>query len=292
MKIEQLTPSNFVNEYYKPGLGSMRYSLAGVSARVGPDPEHLTNDPLIRARLDRALASSDHAADLQYQWMSHQRLEPLRRQGVMTADNVVDRSVTALYDNVDSMRRLSPSNPRHQDASALLDALMPLGPGVITGQKFEEEHSAVNVLLRRLDNDFQPLVQRLGLEPFVEELREANQTYARELSSLNNAGVPHSQVNAAFEVAKNDFFAVILTIWAVYLDDQELRNKILAPVHEQHERLRIHYQTRKSAPRVNPQSGELLDDETTTISEAELILDRELPALHPVEDPRPQPTDA
>lgn len=290
MKIENLSPADVIANYYKPTLGSMRYSLAGVSARVGPDPDQLTNDPLLRARIDRALVSGEEAADLQFQWMSKQRLEPLRRQGVMNADNVVDRAISALYDAADTPRKLSPTNPRHQDAEALLSQLMPLGPGVITSLRFEDEHSTVNVMLRRLDTEFLPLVQRLGLEPYVEELRDANQIYARELSSLDNTGITYTQVTDANQIAKDDFFAVIITIWALFLDDQPLRNKILAPIHEQNERLRLYYQNRKKTPRVDPGSGEILDDDESTTSEAELILNRQLPELSDMPVTETQPT--
>lgn len=288
MKIENLSTADIIANYYKPTLGSMRYSLAGVSARVGPGL--LIDEPLIRARIDRALASSEEAADLQFQWMSKQRLEPLRRQGVMNADNVVDRAISALYDAADTPRKLSPTNPRHQDAEALLSQLMPLGPGVITSLRFEDEHSAVNVMLRRLDTEFLPIVQRLSLEPYIEELREANQIYARELSSLDNTGITHAQVTDASQIAKDDFFAVILTVWALFLDDKPLRNQILAPIHEQNERLRLYYQNRKKTPRVDPGSGEILDDNENTTSEAELILNRQLPDLSAMPTPEAQPT--
>ncbi len=288
MKIENLSTADIIANYYKPTLGSMRYSLAGVSARVGPGL--LIDEPLIRARIDRALASSEEAADLQFQWMSKQRLEPLRRQGVMNADNVVDRAISALYDAADTPRKLSPTNPRHQDAEALLSQLMPLGPGVITSLRFEDEHSAVNVMLRRLDTEFLPIVQRLSLEPYIEELREANQIYARELSSLDNTGITHAQVTDASQIAKDDFFAVILTVWALFLDDKSLRNQILAPIHEQNERLRLYYQNRKKTPRVDPGSGEILDDDENTTSEAELILNRQLPDLSAMPTPEAQPS--
>lgn len=277
MKIEKLSPADVIAHYYKPTLGSMRYSLAGVSARVGPGL--LTDDPLLRARLDRALTSSDHAADLQYQWMSKQRLEPLRRQGVMNADNVIDRAISAVFEAADTNRKLSAANPRHQDADELLRNLMPHGPGIITSLRFEDEHSAVNVMLRRLDTEFLPIVQRLALEPYVEELRAANLSYAHELSSLNNTGITYDQVTAANQIAKDDFFTVVLTAWSLFVDDPTLRNQLLAPIHEQHERLRLYYQNRKKTPRVDPNSGEILNDDETTTSEAELILDRHLPEL-------------
>lgn len=271
-KLHALTPSELFAPYYKPPIGSMRYSLQLVSKLVGPGL--LVDDPQLRQRIDATVALVEDAARLQFQWISHQRKDAMRREGVMEADSAADRALGALSDMFKGFLRLPPSNPRHQAAQRLVDLTMPRGVGVITSQRFELQHASTDLVLEILDNEGLSDIQLLNLEPFVDEIRDANHTYGEHLSSLDNTGVTHPEVKAATRVALDSFFGTVITIWSHSLDALDTRRKLLAPIYEQNERIRAYYKNKKSTPRVDPKSGEFLEgEEDSAENEAELVLD-------------------
>lgn len=272
-KLESLTPSDLLAPYYKPTIGSIRFSLSKVSELVGAAPHHVTDDPQLRAQIDLAVEKTEDAARLQFQWTSHNRLEPMRRENVMNADNAADRAVSALFDAINLYRRMDPSLPLFQAADGLLKLLLPEGVSAITFLQFEDQHAATDMLLEQADGPGAAAVQMLNIGPFAEMLRDANRVYGEHLSSLDNTGVTYKQVQAAYRVALNEFFGVVLIAWSNNLATPETRNKVLAPIHEQNVRLRAHYRRKKAAPRVDPKTGEFSDASDDGPSEAELILD-------------------
>lgn len=287
-KLNALTPSDLFAPYYKPPIGSMSYSLQLVSKRVGPGL--LIDDPQLRQRIDATVTLVEKAARLQFQWISHQRKDAMRREGVMEADNVADRTLGALSDMLKGNLRMSATNPRHQAAERLTQLIIPRGVGVITSQRFELQYTSTDVVLELLHTTGLADIQLLGLEPFVEEIHEANRIYGEHLSSLDNTGVTHPEVKAATLIARDSFFGVVLTIWSNFLDDTHTRNTLLAPIYEQNERIRTYYQSKSKSPHIDPTSGELLEgDDDSAEHEAELVLD--MTPNTPVEDPAEDPVN-
>lgn len=285
-KLHELTPSELFAPYYKPPIGSIRYSLQLMSKLIGPDL--LVDEPQLRQRIDTTVALIENAARLQFQWISHQRKDAMRREGVMEADNDADRALGALSDMFKGFLRLPAGNPRHQAAERLSQLIMPRSVGVITSQRFELQYSSTDLALEILDNDGLAHVQLLNLEPFVDDIREANRTYGDHLSSLDNTGVTHPEVKAATRTALDSFFGVIITVWSHYLDAPDTRKKLLAPIYEQNERIRAFYKNKKKTPRIDPKSGEVLEgDEDSAENAAELVLDMtpNTPIEAPVQDP-------
>lgn len=273
-KLKALTPSEVFAPYYKPPIGSIRFSLNLVSQMVGAAADQVVDDAQLRARIDDAVDKTEEAARLQFQWTSHQRLDSMRREGVMEADNAADRALSALYTQAEGNLKLSPSNVRHQAAERLLALVMPRGVGVITSQRFEMQHTSTDIIMEQLDGPGRADVQVLGLEPFVEELREANRVYGEHLSSLDNVGVTHPEVKAAYRAALDAFFGVVMTVWSNYLERPETRNQLLAPVYEQNERIRAYIRSRKKTPRVDSKTGEFIEEEEGAAeTEAESVLD-------------------
>ncbi|MFU8807304.1 MAG: DUF6261 family protein [Bradymonadaceae bacterium] len=260
-KLETLTAAELLSALYKPTIGSIRFSLGQVTKMVGPAPNHIVDDPLVRIRLDRAIGHIEAANEVRFQWESKKRHEPLRRRGAAEADNVADRAMRNLYDSIESFIRLSPSNPLHRTATELRHMVMPEGVGVITTKRFEDQHSATDVVLRILDTDGAPAVQALNLEPFVEEVRAANRAYGEALISRETEGVTYDQVQAAYSEALNSFFGVVLAIWNGYFDDGATRNQLLQPIYEQNVRFQRYYRRRSTAPQVDPATGEFIDPE-------------------------------
>lgn len=266
-KSNALNLTDVVAGYYKPTAASIAFSLALLSQLLGPDPDHILDDPLLQDRVDDALQKANIATSLAFDWDAHQRLDLLKRTDAREVDNTTDRAVSALYNAIDNYRASGPGDPEYDIADNLLQAVMPHGVKVITGKRFEEQFAAVTNLIHRLDTTGKAAVDALNVNHFVEKLRELNDQYGQAITSTGNTGITHSQVQQALTEAQEAFALVILTIWTLYPyeQDRETRNKLLAPIHEQNGRFRQHYARRRSAPLVDPKTGEFTDSDDSAL---------------------------
>lgn len=265
-KTNALNLPDILNGYYKPTPGSIAFSMSIVAKMIGPDAHHLIDDVVLANRVNDALTKANEATDLGYEWDAHQRLDLMQRTDAREADNQTDRAVTTLYKAIDNYRLLGPGDAEYDLADKLINLVMPKGVGVITNKRFEEQHAAVNNLLTRLDGPGKNAVIELNVEHFVEKLRELNIEYGQKLTSTNNTGITHQQVKNANALALEAFALVVMTVWSTLPseEDRPLRNKLLAPIHEQNGRFRQHYARKKLAPNVNEKTGEFADTDDTT----------------------------
>ncbi len=267
-KSNALNLTDVVAGYYKPTAASIAFSLALLSQLLGPDPDHILDDPLLQDRVDDALQKANIALPLVFQWETKQRLELMRRTGANDADNLTDRAVTSLYNAADNFRSMGPDAPLYKTADNLINLIMPQGVKPITSQRYENQYATINIILSLLDGPGKPAVEALNLQPFVEHLRDLNQQYGQSLTSTGNTGITYNEVQQATLTAQEAYALVILTIWTrfPFEQDRTLRNKLLAPIHEQNGRFRQHYARKSTPPRVDPQTGEFSDEEEDTLA--------------------------
>lgn len=285
-KTNALNLSDILAGYYKPTPGSMAFSLAIMATLLGPDPHHITDDPLLTDRVNDALQKANHATSLTFDWDANQRLDLMHRTGAREADNAADRAVSALYNAIDNYRQSGPGDPEYDIADKLLKTVMPQGVQFITGRRFEDQFGAVNSLLDRLDNAGKAAVDTLKVNHFVEKLRTANHEYGQLLTSTGNTGLTHAEVLQATTLAQEATSLVIITVWSLYPfeQDREIRNKLLAPIHEQNGRFRAHYARKKKAPKVDAKTGEFTDaEETDPVNYADSNIYPHLPGGFPNE---------
>ncbi|MBA2663543.1 MAG: hypothetical protein H0U74_14740 [Bradymonadaceae bacterium] len=258
--MEQLRISDLFAHYYKPTEGSMKYSLGQLDLMLSPGPRKLIDDWSLAERVADAFGLVTVASEKRFAWRNRQRVQPLRREGAVQADNDLDHSISGFNDQLLSFEKLPVGHPLRLCARELRLAVLPLGVFPITSLPFEEQHAATNVLLGKLASEFVDQVQTLNLGPFVENIAMRNQVYGESLSSLGQPGVTYDQVQIAYRAALDGFFTVVLTIWHNHLHDPEARASLLAPINEQNLRISRHYRRRNTVPRIDPNTGEIVDD--------------------------------
>lgn len=286
--LETLKTSDIIDHFYKPGVGAGLYALKQVKAALGG----LASDPpdWVTSRVDTALQKFTGARTTKYDWDNTKKNAPLRRKGAAQADNRVDRAVSAVFDTAAAYRNFDKSSEQYKLANELLDGCLPDGVFPVTSARYEEQHSKVNELLERLRGEFSENVDKLHLSLFVDNLEKANADYGAKLTSLNNPAVTFDQVQAAEGQAVESYFQVIVVIWAAYIDDPTTRNKLLAPIEEQNERIARYYKRRGSVPDVDPNTGDVVSgDEPSAGDNTPATNDATTPATDGANDPVVEP---
>lgn len=247
--------------YRQPTSGAMLFALGGVQAILagqGGQPARV-NNPGLRALVDDALQLNTRSRTLEFDWRNQRRLVPLQRKGIGALDAKLDRAISQLYAAIANWADLQVDVPQKALGAALLQAIFPEGVYVITSLRYEDENAAVNELLERLNTEFAPTIVQLALEPFVAQVEALNADYGARLSGVDPTRVTYDQVQQAYQAGLNAYLVVTLRIWNDYLADDATRNLLLAPIQEQDARVSAYYKRRRSAPEVDPQTGEVLD---------------------------------
>lgn len=266
-------------QYYKPTEGSMSFSLRQVDQLIGPVPDPppddgrlhpIVDDPQLQARVDAAHDKIDQASRLMVAWKSRkQNKAPNKGEGAVEADNAVDSSLGALHEHLTSYLRLSADHPLSQLAAELKGELLAGGVAPFTLMAFEDQHKAIEILVDTLVTEYPEHIRQLGLKPFVDELSANNDLLGRRLEQRDSGRVSWDQVSAARNVAREAFFAVVLTIWNNYLDNPDIRHQLLGPIEEQNDQLRRYYKRHSVEPDVDPDTGKFVDEDEPTPQPAE-----------------------
>jgi hypothetical protein len=150
---------------------------------------------------------------------------------------------------------------------------------VTTSLRYEDQKAAVDELIERMRTEFAAEIVKLALEPFVAQLELVNADYGARLSGVKTNAVTYDQVQQAHRAGLHAYFKVILHIWNDYIDDPETRAKLLAPIDEQDARVSAYYRRSGVAPEVDPETGEILDeDELDASADAPVVVDAPVPA--------------
>lgn len=243
-------------DYYKVSTGSRLYSLRQVRQRLqGVDKPRLLD------RVERAIQANEEAARLNYDWRMRKRQKPLGRKGAAEVDAKVDKMLSAIHSAIEGYLVFDDQPALVEAATALKTAVFPEGVYPISSIKYEDQHAATNELLGRLDGELDAHVATLNLQPHVDRLRKLNQEFGRALASSGQGQLSFDKVEAARRAGSNAFHVVIATILGDYAEDLETLARLLGPIEEQNERARMYYKRRGTMPHVDPDTGELVEDD-------------------------------
>jgi hypothetical protein len=116
----------------------------------------------------------------------------------------------------------------------------------------------VKAIVAKLQGELAPLVAKLGLKLNVDRLVKLAQQYDDALKAVDS--IDFGMVKAAREAGQNNLLRLVAKVLGTY-DDPEgehviRRNALLAPVLKQNEAISQHIRARRSAPDVDPKTGE------------------------------------
>lgn len=229
----------------------------------------------IEALAAEAIAWDEKTYALEQRWATKRRsgkpsAKQLRDQNaVQQLDIRLDKALTALRDAGEALTRGADEVEDKDliaDVESFLHAIFPNGVAAVTSAAYDVELVAVKTIVGKLKGDLAPLVQKLGLSLNAERIASLAEKYDAALKAVDN--LDFGAVKAARERGQNYLLRIVARVLAAYdeptEDHAQKRGALLAPVVKQNEAIRHHIRTRRSAPDVNPKTGEEeLPEETT-----------------------------
>jgi hypothetical protein len=202
--------------------------------------------------------------DRNAEWERTKNTSRARGEGeAMALDPLVDRSIAGIYNHVENLARSLPKD--HELAVAareLSRRAFPNGAEGYTKLPHAEELVEVKNLIKRSDdpNDLAPLVQKLGVTPMVENLRELAVKFEAALRKLFPGETTWDQLKAAAADCHERYVQLVALIAGKYnLQTPEhiaARVALLGPIMEQDRRIAEARKLRRPVPDVNPNTGE------------------------------------
>jgi hypothetical protein len=238
---------------YKYSLGSLKYILTRTRERL----EELGNQEAIEL-VDEALEKHEIAVDADYQWNQTKREDRLKRQGTVKLDDKIDETLSSILNVVEGFTKMPDGSEQCDCAEEIIEEFFPEGVYPVTSMPFDDQHTHVDGLVRRMREDYPDHMEELNLTGLVDRLDELNEEFGRKLDPVG--GVEYDEVQAAYTEAEDAFHRAFVNILDAYSDDMETLNYVLEPLMEQRELTRRYQKRRGSVPPVDPESGEPVEE--------------------------------
>ncbi|MRG95324.1 hypothetical protein [Polyangium spumosum] len=237
--------------------------------------------PAIEALVVEAILADEKTYALEQRWAAKRRVgkasaKQVRDQkALQQADIQLDNALSGLRGAGEALLR---GADEVEDAELIADVehflheLFPNGVSAITNAPYDVELVGAKTIVGKLEGELAPVVQKLGLTHNAARVVKLTQKYDEALAAVDN--LEFGTVKAAREVGQNNLLRIVARILGTYDeptgDHAEKRAKLLAPVVKQNEAIRQHIRARRSAPDVDPKTGEeQLPEETTPAGGAE-----------------------
>ncbi|MDI3291208.1 hypothetical protein [Polyangium sp. 15x6] len=237
--------------------------------------------PAIAALAAEAIVADEKTLALEQRWATKRRAgtpsaKQLRDQkALQRVDIQLDNALSGLRGAGESLLKGADEDEDKEliaDVESLLHAIFPNGVAAITNAPYDVELALVKAIVGKLQGDLAPLVEKLGLGVNAARIAKLAQKYDEALKAVDN--LDFGVVKAAREAGQNYLLRIVAKILGTYDeptgDHPQKRAALLAPVIKQSEAIRSHIRARRSAPDVDPKTGEeQLPEETTGAGGAE-----------------------
>ncbi|MRG97175.1 hypothetical protein [Polyangium spumosum] len=223
--------------------------------------------PAIEALAVEAIAADEKTFALEQRWATKRKsgkasAKQLRDQkALQRADIQLDNALSGLRNAGEALLKGADEIEDQeliQDVESLLHAIFPHGVAAITNAPCDVELVAVKAIVGKLQGELAPLVQKLGLDVHAARIAKLAQKYDEVLKSTDD--LDFGAVKAARAAGQNYLLRIVVKVLGTYDeptgDHAEKRAKLLAPVVKQNEAIRQHIRARRSAPDVDPKTGE------------------------------------
>lgn len=229
--------------------------------------------PNTAARADRAVAQAHVALELEQMWLSVRANKSRARGNSKEIDKQLDEQVSALEQRLKAEARGDATDPAVKMARELLEQLFPEGLRGVTHKAYEVQQGLVDIILKRLDGEFQPHVHALNLDRQIERIRPLNEELRVEMAFEKARRVKYKDVLAAQNLLHTYACKTIAALYFELDGDDDatlaLHAKIMAPfTHQQNRVLQDRKRKRKTVD-IDPKSGEDLPDQDETTKTTE-----------------------
>jgi hypothetical protein len=222
--------------------------------------------------IDKAIVQDRKAIELDAERVNS--YSPMR---VTEKDLVVDRTLMA----IEYMLTYHAGTEPDSMAAKLQATLFPSGANFHTRLAHVEQVAANERVLSILESEeHAKWFDGHGLRPLIDDLRRAHDEFEATLMARNLDGaVGWEQVKAARLAGQDLYLEVVIRILAHSLTNPSARDELMEPIWRQEELVRAYRRSRRGAPPdIDPESGELLDEQGDAPAAGDGLLDNASPA--------------
>ncbi len=208
---------------------------------------------------EQTVAQAYIALELEQMWLSVRANKSRARGNSKELDAKVDEQISALEQRLRAETKGDANDPTVKMAHELLKQLYPEGVRGVTHKPLEVQQGEVDIILKRLDGEFNLHVRELGLERQVERIRTYNDDLRAEMAFQKALRVKHTDVIAAQKLLHNYTCKTVATLFFELSGDDPqtlaLHTKILAPLADQQHRVLLARRHKTKAADINPKTG-------------------------------------
>lgn len=249
MKMEELF------NVYELQTGRRTFALQGV-LRVAKEED----DQRLIAHVSTALEHEGRVAQMESDWLKQKTVNVGARSPASALDVQVDRALGGIGVSLDRMALDFAGDNLGKLAAEVRDRVLPGGAGAITSLAYENELSQARVALQRLKEVAPADLSRLGLSAYVTRLDELLPQFEAALQQTSQRTVTWDELREARAQGQRALLSTIAMIVGRHplFSDQDVaqRNRWLAPILEQSERVRQARASRRPPSDVDPKTGE------------------------------------
>jgi hypothetical protein len=220
-------------------------------------PDEKVDEELLRL-VEWSIEVNDEARRRLVQWRSDRTVNEGSREEARKLDNELDRAIGALHSALQAMKKGFPDEPRGEVAAEILETLFPEGAAGITNLPFEDELSAVRIVVEDLSGKWAEEADELGVRPLVDRVDGLADRFADALGEAETRKTTWDEVRAADNEGQDAMLRVAYAILGRFHgpDERETARKLLEPIIEQDERIgELHSRNRRITD-VDPETGE------------------------------------
>lgn len=235
--------------------------------------------------IDAALSDCEAVQGVNFRWRQFKASGPISRTGAVELDVKLDRTLSQFHTIVDAYANSQTESPQRQAARRIKEGVIPRGVYPITSLKYEEEHAEVDELHKQLTTDFADDVEAVALKGVVDDIGQINSAFGDELKKYD-APITYDDVLDARRASEESYSRAIMSGVVATFDDPEARDELLSAYFDQQQRIAAYRKRRGSLPRVDPDTGEFVEEDEPQAggggAEPQPVVDADEPAVEPV----------
>jgi hypothetical protein len=240
---------------YELKTGRRTFALQGV-LRLAKE----AGDQRLLAHVSTALSHEERLAQMESDWLKQKTVNEGVRTPAAALDVHVDRTLGGIGGSLDRVAADFSGQELGKLATQVRDRVLPGGAGAITSLAYEDELSQGRVALQRLKEVSPSDLARLGLVPYVARLEELLPQFEAALRETAQRTVTWDGLRAARSKGQQALLSTIAMIvgkFPLYTEqDVAERNRWLAPILEQNERVRQARASRRPPSDIDPKTGQ------------------------------------
>ncbi len=242
--------------------------------------------PTIESRANAVIVHDTQTLKLTRKWRHSRTIRAGSRTMATELDSAVDRCMGAIFRATNEwLDNFGDHSPDAERVQQFLAYHFPEGVGEITTLPSEDKSAYGYDLLNQFDDAWSDIPELIAVGQYVARLRELLDQYEEALRQTETRPVEYEDVRAAQHRGEDLMSRLVVKILGDFSEktdeDAHIRNRLMAPIIEQNERIKESHKRRSQLRDVDPETGEIVDDDTAPIDDDAQTDDEPAPIPEP-----------